>query len=44
MLPKIKRAREWLLAEAASDVRRLKTLWRTAPGGGKSARRGRVAA
>ena len=30
MLPKIKRAREWLLAEAASDLHRLKTLWRTA--------------
>jgi len=30
MLPKIKRAREWLLAEAARDLRRLKMLWRTA--------------
>ncbi len=30
MLPKIKSAREWLLAEAASDMRRLKALWRAA--------------
>jgi LysR family glycine cleavage system transcriptional activator len=27
MLPKVKRAREWLLAEAADDARRLKALW-----------------
>jgi len=26
MLPKIKRARDWLLAQAADDARRLKTL------------------
>ena len=26
MLPKLKQAREWLLAEAAEDVRRLKKL------------------
>jgi LysR family glycine cleavage system transcriptional activator len=30
MLPKNKSAREWLLAEAASDLRRLKALWRAA--------------
>jgi LysR family glycine cleavage system transcriptional activator len=29
MLPKVKSAREWLLAEAASDARALKALWRT---------------
>ncbi len=28
MLPKVKGAREWLLAEAADDARRLKALWR----------------
>ncbi|HLH90518.1 MAG TPA: transcriptional regulator GcvA [Xanthobacteraceae bacterium] len=27
MLPKVKRAREWLLSEAADDARRLKALW-----------------
>jgi hypothetical protein len=27
MLPKVKRAREWLLAEAAGDAHRLKALW-----------------
>jgi LysR family glycine cleavage system transcriptional activator len=26
MLPKVKRAREWLIAEAAADSRRLKAL------------------
>ena len=30
MLPKIKSAREWLRAEAAGDLRRLKALWREA--------------